>query len=108
MQSGAAKWAFGYTSLELSGGFVAGDTHLRIINILMLFSRGTGRIHLEKEYRQKRDLKMWPQGFQYLEVTKKRVIEKTSLGRSSWGHITIRKVKSLGQIIIFFIFCHLF
>lgn len=63
LQSGAAKGAFGYTSLELSGGVVAGDTHLRIINILMLFSRGTGRIHLEKEYRQKRDLKDVAPGF---------------------------------------------
>lgn len=75
MQSGAAKWALGYTSLELSGGLiVAGDTDLRAVSILMLFSRGAGQLYLEKEYRQRRDLKKWPRGFQCLEVRKKRVI----------------------------------
>ena len=56
--SGVGEWACGYTSLELSGEVTTGHRDLKVINTLMLFSQGTGWIHLDKENRQKTDLKM--------------------------------------------------
>lgn len=61
-RSGVGQWACGYTSLELSGEVATGDRDLEVINTLILISQGTGWIHLDKEHRQKTDLKMKPLG----------------------------------------------